>query len=188
VGTPAAGVQLASVAADIVELASLPGRESELRVLTHGRGLELPALGRLTRAPNRLVLSVRPERWLLLAPPASPGASAALWQGACAPVGIALELSSGLAALHLTGTEARAVLSRSCRLDLDPQVFPVGRAAATLMAQVSVIVAALPGGWLLMTPASTARHVREWLSATARPFGFEGREDASVALLPGEIA
>jgi sarcosine oxidase subunit gamma len=134
------------------------------------------------------VLSVRPERWLLLSPPASPGATASLWQGACAPVGIALELSSGLAALHLTGPEARAVLSRSCRLDLDPQLFPAGSAAATLMAQVSMIVAALPAGWLLLTPSSTSRHVREWIAATARPFGFEGRGDATVAVLCGESA
>ncbi len=181
-----AGLELASVAADIIEIASLRGGARELESLAGARGLELPAFGRVALSSHRLVLSVRPERWLLLAPPASPGASAALWQSACAPVGVALELSSGLAALHLSGMEVRAVLGRSCRLDLEPQAFPLGCAAATLMAQVPVILAALPAGWLLLTPSSTARHVREWLAATARPFGFQSREDATVAVLSGE--
>jgi sarcosine oxidase subunit gamma len=186
VGSPPVGAGLASVVADIVEIAAFRGRVSELVALGAARGLELPPLGRITLTSNRLVLCVRPERWLLLTPRASAGASAALWQGACAPIATAVDLSSGLAALYLTGSEVRAVLSRSCRLDLDPQVFPAGAAAATLMAQVSVLLAALPAGWLLLTPSSTARHVREWFAATARPFGFQLREDATVAVLSGE--
>jgi sarcosine oxidase subunit gamma len=181
-------VQLACLAADIFEIAALRGVARELETLAAARGLALPALGHTAGTSNRLVLTVRPERWLLLAPPASPGAGAALWQAACAPVATAVELSSGLAALHLKGTQVRAVLARSCRLDLDPQLFPGGRAAATLMAQVPVILAALPAGWLLLTPCSTAQHLREWLAATAQPFGFQSREDATVAVLSGETS
>jgi heterotetrameric sarcosine oxidase gamma subunit len=181
-----AGVRLASCAADVVEIAALHGRAREIGSIARGRGLDLPALGRLALGSDQLALCVRPERWLLLGPPAFPGATAALWQAACARVGAAVDLSSGLTALHLSGPQVRELLSRGCRLDLDPDVFPAGSAAATIMAQVAVILAALPSGLLLLTPATTARHLREWLISTAKPFGLALRADVTVAALSGD--
>jgi len=181
-----AGVRLASCAADIVEIAAFHGRARELERIAGGRGLDLPAPGRLALASGQLALCVRPERWLLLAPPASVGATAALWQAATAGVGAAVDLSSGLAAWHLAGPQVREVLSRACRLDLDPEVFPTGSAAATVMAQVAVILAVLPSGLLLLTPATTARHWREWLASTAKPFGLVPRADVTVGVLSGD--
>jgi sarcosine oxidase, subunit gamma len=170
----------------MVEIAALHGRARELESIAGGRGLELPALGEVAVASDQLALCVRPERWLLLAPPASFGATAALWQAACARVGAAVDLSSGLAALHLSGPRVREVLSRACRLDLDPQVFPAGSAAATIMVQVAVILAVLPSGLLLLTPTTTARHLREWLVSTAKPFGLVPRADVTVGVLCGD--
>jgi heterotetrameric sarcosine oxidase gamma subunit len=181
-----AGVRLALCVADVVEIAALHGRAPELQGLAADQGLALPALGRVAVASDRLALCVRPARWMLLAPPAHPGATAALWQAACARSGAAVDQSSGLAAMHLAGPQVREVLSRACRLDLDPQVFPAGSAAATVMAQVAVILAALPSGLLLLTPTSTARHLREWLVSTAKPFGLTPRADVTVAVLSAE--
>src|SRR4029077_5615429 len=113
-------------------------------------------------------------------------AAGALCEAACARVGAAVALSSGLAAWHLAGPRVREVLSRACRLDLDPQVFPAGSAAATLMAQVAVILAVLPSGLLLLTPATTARHLREWLASTAKPFGLVPGADVTVAAVSGD--
>jgi len=62
----------------------------------------------------------------------------------------------------------------------------VGAVAATIMAQVSVIFAALPSGLLLLTPSTTARHFREWLASTAKPFGFMPQSDFTVAALSGD--
>jgi heterotetrameric sarcosine oxidase gamma subunit len=157
---------------DIVEIAALRGRARELERLAHERGVLLAAPGRAVLAADQLSLCVRPQRWLLLSPPGSPGASAAIWQAACAGVGTAVDLSCALSALQLDGPAAREVLVRGCRLDLEPQAFPLGHAAATIMAQVSVILAALPSGLLLLTPSSTGRHFRQWLTATAKPFGL----------------
>ena len=179
----APGVELAACAVEIVELAAFRARASELSGISRGLGLELAAPGRAAARSGQLSVCVRPGRWLLLLPPDSPGAQAALWQRACAGVAAALDHSSGLVALHLAGAELREVLSRGCRLDLDPEVFPPGRAAATLMAQVGVILARLPAGLVLLTPASTARHVREWLTATGRPFGLTAGPDVTVAEL-----
>ena len=184
----AARVQLALCTADVVELAALRGRAAELAQRAAARALALPALGRVRMSPSRLVLSVRPERWLIVGPVASPGASAALWQAAGADAGVAVDLSSALAALQLAGPAAGELLSRGCRLDLDPRVFAVGSAAATQVAQVAVILARLPSGMLLLTPATTAQHLREWLAAAGQPFGLALRADVTVAALCGDEA
>lgn len=182
----AAGVELETCQTDIVEIAALRGRAGELQTIACNRGLPLPALGRATITADQLALGVRPERWLVLSPPAAPGASAQLWQGACAGAGVAVDLSSGLTALQLSGPAARDVLARGCRLDLDPGAFPVNAAAATIMVQVSVILAALPSGLLLLTPASTAQHMRGWLAATAKPFGLMPQSDLTRPARPAE--
>jgi heterotetrameric sarcosine oxidase gamma subunit len=182
----APGVGLGSCLADVVGLAALRGRTHDLQGIASSRGLSLPAPGRIAVAGDALVLCVRPARWLLLGSRAFPGAATSLWQDLCAGTGAAVDLSSGLTALHLTGPDAREALARGCRLDLDPEVFPAGHAAATLMAQVAVILAAVPCGMLILTPATTAQHFREWLAAAARPFGLARRADVTVSDLSGD--
>jgi len=179
------GVALGSCPADIVELAALREREYVLKALTGRRGVSLPHFGRLAAAGDTLALCVRPQRWLLLSAPLAPGLTAAAWQAPCAGMAAVVDLSSALVAVHLSGPRAREALARSCRLDLDPDVFPPGHAAATIMAQVGAILAAVPAGMLILTPASTARHLHEWLVSAARPFGLAPRADVSVAALAG---
>ena len=165
-------VRMAACRADCIELAAFSGRAAELAGIAERRGLPLPAFGRVACAAGQMVLSVRPQRWLVLSAPQAAGATADLWHSAGAGVGAAIDLSSAQTALHLAGPAVRELLARSCRLDLDPDAFPPGSAAATIMMQVSVMLAALPSGLLLLTPATTARHVREWLLAAATPFGL----------------
>jgi sarcosine oxidase subunit gamma len=168
-----AGVRLESSATDIVEIAALRGRTDEVDWLARRLGLQLPEVGRLVLGSSHMALSVRPDRWLLLSPPESPGAAAKTWTARCAGFAAVIDLSSALTAFELSGPSAREVLARGCRLDLDPRVFPQGHAAATIMAQLSVILANLGPAMLLLTPSTTARHFGEWLRATGRPFGLE---------------
>lgn len=185
-GAREAPVRLAACASDIIELAALRGRAAQLAALAAAGHWELPATGQLLRARDGLALSVRPERWLLLSQPAAAGMAAAAWMSTCAGTAAVIEQSCALAVLQLSGASACAVLARGCRIDLDPRSFPRGSAAATVIAQVSVILAALGSGLLLITPASTARHLREWLALTGRPFGLESRFDATVDFLAGD--
>jgi sarcosine oxidase subunit gamma len=181
-----AGVSLGACKADIVEIAAFREAAPVLVSRARERGFTLPPHGRVAAVPGGLALAVRPERWLLLLAPAEPGASARQTLEICGTAGAAIELSSGLAALHLGGCAVREAMKRGCRLDLDPAVFPAGAAAASAMAQVAVILAALPSGLLLLTPATTARHLREWLAGSARPFGFQSGADVTVTVLSGE--
>ncbi len=181
-----AGFTAAPVAADIVELAALQDRTQVLKALASRRGLSLPSFGRVSTPRDTVLLCVRPERWLLLTAPGLPGAALASWRGACAGCAGAVEHSSALAALHIAGPAVREVLARGCRIDLHSDAFTPGYAAATYIAQVPVILAATPAGWLLLTPATTARHFHEWLGATARPYGFKLSAGVTVATLSGE--
>jgi sarcosine oxidase subunit gamma len=181
-----AGITVAEVQVDLVELAALRERMQVLKALAARRGLALPECGRSVTARDTLVLCVRPQRWLLLSAPAPAGVAAGRWQEACAGTAAVLDCSSALLALHVSGPAAREALARGCRLDLDSAKFPPGTAAATIIAQVSAIIAALPSGFLLLTPATTGRHFREWLSAAASPFGLASSPNANVAALSGE--
>jgi sarcosine oxidase subunit gamma len=161
-------VHLSDYRSDVVEIASLRGRVRELEGIAAARGLTLPGFGRVVATARWLTLSVRPERWLVLQPATVAGARAAQWHTACAGMGSAVDLSSALAVLHLAGPMARELVARSCRVDLHESAMPSGRAVATVMAQVAVTIAAIPSGMLLLTPATTARHFREWLLASAK--------------------
>jgi len=183
---PVTGIVCAAVAADVIELAALSERTQVLKALAGRRGLSLPVCGRNLMVRDTLVLCVRPERWLLLTPPAAPAAALANWRGATAGCAIVVELSSALKALRLSGPAVTEVLARGCRLDLHPEVFVPGSAAATHVAQVPVILTALSTGWLLLTPSTTARHFREWLAASAAPFGFATAADVTVATVFGD--
>jgi heterotetrameric sarcosine oxidase gamma subunit len=188
VSAPDGGLALAACPADIVELAAFRGRALDLERLAAARDIALPPPGGIVARSGRATLSVRPGRWLLLAPPASAGASAAQWQEASGGRGAVVDLSSALAAFLLTGPAVGAALARGCRLDLDAGTFPVGHAAATIMVQVPAILARLTAGMLLLTPATTARHLREWLVATAEPFGLARLPRATLSDLCGESA
>jgi sarcosine oxidase subunit gamma len=184
--SPAAGVTLATAPTDVVELAAFRDRAHVLKALAARRAMSLPPQGRVLAARDTLLLCVRPERWLLLSAPAPAGVTALRWQEVCTGMAAVTDLSSGLLALHLAGSQAREALARGCRLDLDPAVFPSGHAAATIIAQVAAILAALPGGMLILTPASTARHLREWLEGAARPFGLAPGAEVTVTALSGD--
>jgi sarcosine oxidase subunit gamma len=168
----------------ILEIAAFRAQAPALAQRARAAGWALPPLGRVADSGDGLALAVRPERWLLLLP--SAGTPLTEWQRRCADAGAAVEHSAGLAAFLLAGPPAREVLRRGCRLDLDPGAFPIGTAAATSMAQVAVTLAALPGGFLLLTPASTAEHFEEWLGGAARAFGMRRGGDVTVAAMRGE--
>jgi heterotetrameric sarcosine oxidase gamma subunit len=184
-GTDAAGVILRHASTDIVEVAAFRGQATQVRALAAERGSALPGTGQVRSTRAGLALCVRPERWLLLAPRGAVGAMQRSWQDALGSRAVSLDASCALHALHVSGKAWRSMLARGSRIDLDPTVFAPGYAAATLIAQVSVILAARGEDLLILTPATTARHLREWLLSTGAPFGVDAPEGATVDLFPG---
>lgn len=179
-------MRIAHCAADVIELASFRGQAHAVAELAAARGARLPPLGQLECASGRLILAVRPERWLLLSAPAGAGALAQSWQEACTGLAAVIDHSAALSARYLTGAATREVLKRGCRLDLEPRRFPSGAAATTMIAGVPVILAAVSAGVLLLVASSLAQHFDDWLAIAARAFEVAPSGSVSVAMLSGE--
>ena len=179
------GVRICSCAAAITEIGAARGRTPDLVARMRERGIELPAIGRVAMGAERLLFCVRPSRWIVIVAPTGrdTGSSFVEWQQAGESLGGAVELSAAYVALLLQGSRSTDVLSRGCRLDLGSQVFPMGSAAATIIAQTRVCMAALPIGMLLLAPSSLARHFRDWLAGAAKPFGLMPQSTISMAEL-----
>lgn len=180
------GLELCRSTADIVELACDRGRERDLAAIAAGRGLLLPAFGRAATSGAGIVACVRPGRWLLLQPKRAGAPAASEWQEAIGDMGSAIDLSAAFALLLLRGPGAAAFLDRHCRLDLREEAFAAGRAAASTMAQVPIIIMARPRGLLLATPATTSRHFGEWLEAAGRSHALEPARLVPTAELLGD--
>jgi len=177
---PVATAEASSAGYEIVELAALRGRAADLRAIAMSHDVTLPEMGRAVVADEMITLCVRPDRWLLAArrlraSSASDSKQEALnrraagidWQSSCEGVAVAVDLSSALAPVRIQDGATYARLAGGCRVDLSPAVFPEGHAAATIIAQVQVILTRLPDAMLVLTPSTTARHFKEWLGAPA---------------------
>lgn len=116
------------------------GMDHILQLAGRGLNLELPAMGRWTAVHGLTALRVGPGTWSLLAVPGSPEH---LVQHAKAVLGdeiSVVETGHGQVFLRLSGTQARHVLSKGCRLDLHPRVFETGHVARTLIAQIPAML------------------------------------------------
>ncbi len=99
-------------------------------------GLDLPPPGRAATRNDLTALWMQPSTWLLLAPPAPPGTLATSVKQACANSGSVVDQTQGRAVLHISGSKARDVLARICRLDLHPRTFRPGSVATTPVAEL----------------------------------------------------
>ena len=85
--------------------------------------------------------------------------------------GQVVDVSSNRTTLELSGPKARAVLDKTIELDLHPRAFPVGRAVATQMESVAIILwRTAEDTWRLMPRASFTEHVALWLADGMREF------------------
>jgi sarcosine oxidase, subunit gamma len=153
---------LEPVQLQIVQVAEWRDGTAPLAARLQSLGWELPPLGQVTVAGGSMALAVQPRRWLLLDPAPEPDLATAC-QRAIGDAAAVVDLSSALRAWRLVGPDARSILAHGCRLDLDPRAFPSGKVASTLIAQLTVILAALPQDWLLLSASTTAGHFADWL-------------------------
>ncbi len=121
-------------------------------------------------AQDRQVLWLGPDEWLLIAPDERTGGPdpAALADRLARALGALpgqiVDLSANRTTLELSGPHAQEVLEKSCRLDLHPRVFVPGRAVATLLESVGVILWRVEEQtWRVLPRSSFAQHVARWL-------------------------
>jgi sarcosine oxidase subunit gamma len=118
------------------------------------------------------VLCHGPADWLVVAESPSAALLAEfqrLVQGSTLQVS---DQSQGLAALQVSGSRARELLTKGCCLDLHPRVFPPGACARTRLAHVPVIVDAAADADMLTcyVGRSYLDYLRNWLDDAAVEF------------------
>jgi sarcosine oxidase subunit gamma len=149
---------------DIVEVIARRGRHRDVVYAGRARKLLLPSVGAAEWSDTYVTLATRPDRWWVIGPVSACAETAARIAGLLGTGVVTVDQSSGYDLLDLTGDDWRAALATGCRLDLDPEVFGPGQVAATVIAQVNVILIPHPAGQFLLTPSTLTQHVEEWLS------------------------
>lgn len=168
-------VRLSQLAFDAVEVTAARGGAARARKALKTRGrFELPPVGLWLRAGELSLFGVGPESWLVLAPPAQPGAHAERMTRLFGAEASVCETGHGLVFIGVGGSRASAALARICRLDLHPDVFGEGACARTIMAQVPVMLwrGETSQSYALAVPLSFAQSFAHSLITAARTFGW----------------
>jgi heterotetrameric sarcosine oxidase gamma subunit len=157
----------------IVSIAApLGGADALAAALAQAFGAAWPAPGRTVEAPEglRLLGLANDQAFALL--PRRAGLAAPAIAAALDGAAYCTEQTDGWVALRLSGPLALAALERTCMLDLDPDRFPPGAIARTLMEHLGVILLREgPDAFLLLSASSSARsflHVLETSIANVR--------------------
>lgn len=130
-----------------------------------------------TLADHRSVLWLGPDEFLVVAPdevdggPDPTSLTAELADALGDLPGQVVDLSANRTTLELSGPHAQDVLEKSCRLDLHPRVFVPGRAVATLLEGIGIILWRIDEQtWRVMPRSSFAPHVARWLLDAMREY------------------
>lgn len=164
-----------------IGLRAVPGTEAG-DVLETALGAALPRrVGEVTGIPDGTgdlaVLWLSPDEFLLVAPDeAVSGVATTEYAGRLAGAlgdrpGQVVDVSANRTTLELAGPRARTVLEKSCRIDLHPREFPVGRAVVTVLGTTPVILwHTAEETWRVMPRASFATHTVRWILDGMREF------------------
>lgn len=171
-----APVRLSERRLALVEL-SLPASETAAVAAAFSQtfGLELPEPGRWNAAGTLAAVWIRPDTWYLSQPRGASSELAERLASVAGPRAAIVDQSSGKTLIRIAGPAARDILAKGCRVDLHPRVFGPGRAAATPMAQINVLIAQVDDKptYDLVVPSTFAQSFFEWLAVSAAEFGYE---------------
>lgn len=134
-------------------------------------GSAAPAVGCATANDEVCVAAVAPGCFII----AAGALDLAATFGTALPPGEAAvtDLSHGRAMLRLQGERAAAVLTKCLALDLDMSVFPPGRAAATAIHNIDVLLhRRADSAFDLLVPRSLAESLAEWILDAGLEYGI----------------
>ena len=163
----------------MVGIRAVPGSESAARI---GAviGVPLPlTVGETTSAGPHTVLWLAPDEWLLVSasvhdggpdsahdvvPALVPPLVEALAEALGDARGAVVDVSANRTTLELTGPAARSVLVKGCPVDLHPRAFGPGRAVATTLGPVPLLLWQTgPTSYRLLPRSSFAEYVARWV-------------------------
>ncbi|MCG7443761.1 sarcosine oxidase subunit gamma [Dermabacter vaginalis] len=149
-----------------VGLRAKPGSESA-RALESLLGFALPSrVGEVTgRSDASHVLWLSPDEFLYVDPSDTTQAAAADLEASLEGLpGHAVDLSANRTVFELSGRASEELLEKGCNADLHPREFPAGRAIATQLAHVPILLHRVEQNvWRLYPRASYADFVARWI-------------------------
>ena len=121
---------------------------------------------------DALLIRLGPDEWRLSAPLSDDGALAArLASGLADGQGALVNVSSATTVIAVTGERAADLLATGTGIDLDPAVFPPGRAVRTRIGNAQALLhRRAEDAFELHVPRSYARSFWEWLEDRGREF------------------
>jgi len=134
-------------------------------------GFVLPAIAcRAAVEGARAALWLGPDEWLLIGPaPPVPGFAAPLREALAGLPHSLVDVSHRQSALAVRGTQAEALLSCGCPLDLCEQAFPVGSCTRTMLAKAEIVLwRTETGGFRIEVWRSFVGYVACFLAEAAR--------------------
>ena len=97
-----------------------------------------------------------------------------------------VDLVSARNAVRLTGEVVPDLLNKAVAIDFDPRAFPPGSLAQTVIHEIPVVILRRTAeSFDLLSPASFAESILDWLRDAALEFGYRVEEPVSVARVPG---
>lgn len=155
-----------------VDIVQVMGPEATVRDIA---GLALPKPGRAEISGDAMAVWIQPSGWLVIRPRGTEGALARTLADSAGGAVAIVDQSHGRAVLRLSGTHARDVLAKGCRLDLHPRAFSAGRAATTTIDHITVTIVQVDATptYDLVLPANFAEAFLDWLRKSAAEFGYE---------------
>ena len=149
-----------------VNLRGDPGAEGFGKAVRTVAGCALPGANQVSRGPDRSVLWLGPDEWLVVSADGEGADLAAEFLALLTGQHVSvLDVSANRTIFELSGEGAREVLAKGCSLDLFPRALAVDHCAQTLLANVQIIlekVDSLPTYRIYVRP-SFARYLADWL-------------------------
>ena len=137
-------------------------------------GLDLPASPAVVSTGTTAFVGQAPGMWLGLQEGNEDWHR--VLSSALADLASVVDQSGGYGLLRVGGPKVLALLAKGLFLDLDPTAFPVGSAAASNLAHVSVSIwKRQPDQFELQVPRSFAPAFAHWLEESAAEYGLELR-------------
>ncbi|CAL9373899.1 Sarcosine oxidase subunit gamma [Streptomyces sp. enrichment culture] len=149
----------------MVDLRVDPAAEAAER-LAKALGAPLPDhCGDTTASARHTLLWLGPDEWLVVSGADGAALTAGLRAALGPDPGSVVDVSAHRTTLELNGPSARLVLEKGCPLDLHPRAFGPGRAVATTVGPVAVLLWQTDDrpGYRLLARSSFAGHLARWL-------------------------
>jgi sarcosine oxidase subunit gamma len=138
-------------------------------------GMRLPDSGQSSINAGTTAIWIAPETWLLMRDASGGGSFIQDLVKACGSSASVVDQTCGKSILRLSGSNAREVLAKGCRIDLHPSAFAPGNTSVTPIAHIQAVlmqIDAIPT-FDLIVPSTLAQDFAEWLCLSAAQFGYE---------------